>query len=81
MISHKSIKRTTTTSGSIELNAADIAELLRKAGVEIPASAVTSGMRVYFAVPGGGNWSNTDVDIDDKNPVRVEWQTTEERDA
>jgi hypothetical protein len=30
-------------------------------------------------VPGGGDWSNTDVAIDDRNPVYVEWVISEEK--
>jgi hypothetical protein len=28
--------------------------------------------RVYFHVPGGGDWSNTDIDIAIKHPLHVE---------
>ncbi len=80
MISNKSVKVVRHEEGSVELNAADIVELVRKAGV-IPDSFVAANMRVYFAVPGGGDWTNTDIDIDDKHPVRVEWKIVEERDA
>jgi hypothetical protein len=78
MISNKQARVTRAETCEIELNAVDVIELVRKAGHTVPASAA---VRIYFAVPGGGDWSNTDIDIDDRNPVRIEWKTTEERNA
>lgn len=66
---------TRVTKRSIELTAIDIRSLIRATGTEISDAAE---LRVYFAVPGGGNWSNTDIDIDNLNPVYVEWTETEE---
>lgn len=71
-------KVTRITKGSFELNAADILELLRKHNPELPASAVTSNLRVYFSVPGGGDWSTMDIDITDRNPVHIDWNVVEE---
>lgn len=62
---------TTTQTSDIEIDADGIRELLRAAGHEIPDDA-----RIYFAVPGGADWSNTDIDIDKMHPLRVEWSTT-----
>lgn len=42
--------------------------LLQAAGYLIPDHATVS-----FGVPGGGDWSNTDIDIDERHPVLVEW--------
>lgn len=77
MISNKSSTVVHTTKGSIELNAADVVELLR-ARADIPAAAT---MRVYFAVPGGGDWSNTDIDVDDRNPLRLDWELVTEEEG
>ena len=55
----------------------DMLRRLLPAHLEIPASA-----RVTFIVPGGADWSNMSVDVDDGNPVYVEWsseQVTDER--
>lgn len=79
MIDNKTVTVIRTEKRSFEMNRGDIAAALRALGVALPKDPVE--VRIYFAVPGGGDWSNTDIDIDDKNPVRVEWQTTEERDA
>jgi hypothetical protein len=78
MIQNKGVRVERTEKCSIELNASDLVDLLRKGGYHIPPAA-TSNMRVYFAVPGGGDWSNTDVAIDDRNPVYVEWVISEEK--
>jgi hypothetical protein len=78
MIQNKSVRVERTEKCSIELNAADIVELLRKAGHEIPPAA-SSSMSVYFAVPGGGDWSNMHATIDERHPVYVEWVICEEK--
>lgn len=78
MISGHTKRVVKTESHELELNRDDMLELLRKAGHEIPEHAA---LQVYFAVPGGGDWSNTDVDIDSKNPIRVQWQITTESDS
>lgn len=78
MISNSTKRVVRTESHELELNQADILELLRKAGHDIPEQAV---LRVYFAVPGGGDWSNTDIDIDKNHPLRIEWKIVEDHDA
>lgn len=30
---------------------------------------------ITVTVPGGGDWSNTTLDIDDETPICVEWST------
>lgn len=76
MISNKTVRVTRIEKYEAELNGVDIVELLRKAGHNIP-----EGATVYFAVPGGGDWSNTSIDITTEHPLRIEWKITEERDA
>lgn len=64
---------TTVRERCIELTGDDIRGLLRdKLGIEIPASAKVSVM-----VPGGGNWANTDLEIDKDRPLEVVWTETE----
>lgn len=62
---------TTERRHEIIIDQIEIRELLRRAGYNIPAKA-----RIYFTVPGGGDWSNTDVDITHDYPVTVEWTDT-----
>lgn len=59
---------TTERRHEIVIDQTEIRELLRRAGYQVPAKA-----RIYFTVPGGGDWSNTDVDITPDSPVTVEW--------
>jgi len=47
------------------LNGKDIISMLRKRW-DIPDDA-----EVMFRVPGGADWSGTNIDIDDENPVIV----------
>lgn len=60
---------TTKTSFKFELSRYDLLNMARKAGHVIPDFA-----SVEFYVPGGGDWSNTAIDIDDDdNPVVISW--------
>lgn len=66
-------KTTTILHHSVTLTATRIVELLRKDGVEIPDSL---SLQVTVRVPGGGDWSNTNLDITSETPVTVEWKET-----
>ena len=68
--------KTTTVQHSVKLGAGDILDMLRKAGVPVPDSAVASDLRITVRVPGGGDWSNTNIDISASNPVVIEWKET-----
>lgn len=65
---------------NLRLGASDILDLLKIAGWEI----VPAGAEVTFRTPGGGDWSNTDVELDSDGDsgeqiVTVRWKTREER--
>ena len=68
-VSTQSIKKVTHT---LKLSAFDIIELLngRRDHIlpEVPADAT-----VVFAVPGGGDYSNTNVEVDFNAPIVVTW--------
>jgi len=65
--------RTVTTSVDkrIELGFTAIRLLLEREGITLPA-----GTKITVTVPGGGDWSNTELDIDDHTPVVVSWNET-----
>lgn len=71
----KTVKIVRTEEQSIEIDEHQLHQMIQAAGIKIPDKAV---VRIYFAVPGGGDWSNIDIDIDAKNPIRVEWRLTTE---
>lgn len=50
---------------------AEICEALRKAGHKIPME----GAQVTFRVPGGGDWSNVNVEVNVDNPLTIAWVT------
>ncbi len=60
----------TTRQFRVELDGRALVRMLREQGHDIPDNAT-----VTFTTPGGGDWSNTDIDIDDDHPVIVEWIT------
>lgn len=57
----------------LEVPAKALIEALQAVGLAVPTDA-----EVYVQVPGGGDWSNTSLDIDDACPVVLTWQTKEE---
>lgn len=65
--------RNVTETLSLELSGADIIELLRCGGYRI-----TSNASVVFSVPGGGDYSNCDVDVDAQNTITVKWNVITE---
>lgn len=67
---------TTTTCHELRLAGRDIIKLLGLSYDKVPDDAAVT---VY--VPGGGDWSNTTLDLSGKDPdtcVRVQWTTTKE---
>lgn len=62
----------TTRRFDVRINGDQLRELLKSAGVLVPP-----GAEITFTVPGGGDWSNMSIDIDDEHPITVSWKTTE----
>lgn len=70
----------TTESGFLELDRADIIELIRSKKV-IPSGIKDEDLRIFVRVPGGGDWSNTDLHIKgdqmiDGCYIQVSWSKT-----
>ena len=63
------LSRTTRTETRVKLKMTgkELLELLRRDGQAIPKSGVDVSVRV----PGGGDWSNTSLDIDDDTPIEI----------
>lgn len=66
----KTVSTTTITQNTIELSRNDIIDLLRTKGLDIPDTCV-----VEFHVPGGGDYSNSDIVVSEQSPVSVTWMT------
>lgn len=71
----KDRKAVVTTQHRIELKGTTIIQLLNQ---ELKAQGATEGLvpsnaTVIVTVPGGGDWSNTELDIDTRTPVTIEW--------
>jgi hypothetical protein len=68
------IKTTTVqTKHHAELDRHKLLALLRAAGHDVPDNA-----GIFVQVPGGGDWSNTTLDIDDA-PIQIYYGTTEQK--
>jgi hypothetical protein len=61
-------KTTTTKTHRVEIGRHALAKALRLSGINVPDRA-----GVYVIVPGGGDWSNMQLDVDDKTPIVVSW--------
>lgn len=57
-----------TIRHKVSVSGDDIIDLLRKDGFDIKL-----GASVTIHVPGGGDWSNTDLDVSLENKVEVRW--------
>lgn len=66
------ISKKTTTVEEYTFNDLEILEALKDAG-KLPKDAKG---RLTIWVPGGGDWSNMELDIDDDNPIRITVETT-----
>jgi hypothetical protein len=60
----------TATTSTLEVTGKLLVELLIAAGHYVPPNA-----EVYVCVPGGGDWSNTSLDVDTEHPIKVRWKT------
>lgn len=61
----------TATTKRIELGFTEIRLLLEREGIVLP-----NGAKITITVPSGGDWSNTELDVDDRTPVVVSWCET-----
>lgn len=59
-----------TTETTIELAGKDIATML-KGYIQAWGFSIENIQRMYVRVPGGGDWSNTDLDIDRNCPLVI----------
>ncbi|PPD55540.1 MAG: hypothetical protein CTY12_00760 [Methylotenera sp.] len=65
---------TTTVTQSLTLSGKDIITLLNKVGV-FNDEIIKLPMKVVFQVPGGGDYSNTDVEFEKEEWVKISWTT------
>lgn len=61
---------TTTVETTIELSNRDLARLLT-GYIESWGFSIEHIQRVFVKIPGGGDWSNTDLDIDLQCPLII----------
>lgn len=63
--------QTVVTTTCFSLTGKDIIDLLRARGHTVPDDA-----NVSFTIPGGGDWSNTELQISAEYPVEVSFSST-----
>lgn len=63
---------TTVKRHRLILDDESLQSILRTAGYFVPDNA-----KITFSVPGGGDWSSCDIDVDKDSPVVVTWEETE----
>lgn len=62
-------KTKTTRQNCVAIDDSHIRLFLESEGIFLPRDAV-----ITFRVPGGADWSNTDVDVDADNPITISWK-------
>ena len=65
---------TTTHRFHVTIDRAALLELMVAAGHTAPQLRTA---RIWVHVPGGGDWSNTDLNIEEA-PINITWEETEE---
>jgi len=67
-----------TTEGSVSLAKGFLITLLKEAYI-IPHGTEDKQITIKIKVPGGGDYSNCDLELDDdKHPLLVEWKIVKE---
>lgn len=66
-------KTVVTRRTHMEFERHDLLKALRALGYQIPDDA-----DMFVQVPGGGDWSNTNLDIERDTNLHVRWTTVEE---
>jgi hypothetical protein len=64
--------RVAKTTHHLTLNRAEMINMLRAAGIAVP-----DHVEIMVRVPGGANWSNTDLEIDAYHKIEVKWENVE----
>lgn len=72
-MSRPRIKTKTTKEFKLTLTKQQLVSALQAAGHQVPVDA-----HIYVDVPGGGDWSNQPLDLDDTHqPLNVTWAEVE----
>lgn len=66
-------RKPSTVKMTAELDSADLWELVKLKAVP-RVGKIVGPVRVYIEVPGGGDWSNSPLDVTADRPVIVEWE-------
>jgi hypothetical protein len=64
-----------TTRNKVLLTGADIIDILNTRLSETNGPVIPDNAQVTFTTPGGGNWSNMEIDVDKGTPVTISWTT------
>jgi hypothetical protein len=73
ILPRKTIRTTTTSKHRLELTRKEIIEALQNDNYCVPNNA-----EVFVEVPGGGDYSNTTLDLDSDVPLIITWTETSE---
>lgn len=63
--------KTTVETHRMTLDRGDLVKFLQHAGYEVPSDA-----SCHVSIPGGGDWSNIDLEINADVPLVVSWEIT-----
>lgn len=60
-----------TTKRILKMDRGDLIQTLINIGYDVPRNA-----EVFIHVPGGGDWSNMNLDVDSDSPLTITWTET-----
>ena len=61
-------KKVTTTETHFELSTLDLMEYLETKGFKLDSAY---DIKAFMEIPGGGDWSNTNLEVEPGRPIRV----------
>ena len=61
-------KKVITTETRFELGILDLREYLETKGFKFDSSY---DLRAFMAIPGGGDWSNTNLEVEPDHPIHI----------
>ena len=67
------ITKSTTTRYEIILSFDELRQIIN-GDLARPMAQIPRNARIYMKIPGGADWSNTDLDMGEGYPLIIEWE-------
>jgi hypothetical protein len=72
MFSEKKTRRRITEQHSMTITGKELLEVISQELTAVGKDRLPAGADIYVSVPGGGDWSSTDLDLNEHS-IKVRW--------